>query len=146
MESLIWILVLVLSAMFGWLIWHNLRKLRERQRAEEARFAKFMADGAGVSPPTAPAASLSQRAAAVVAAEAPRARGPAGPPAPTEDGLGLQKLLFDAAHKAGEAGEPALAIQLYARLLARYPETGFAQAARSAVQQQKTRLSRPGRA
>ena len=35
--------------------------------------------------------------------------------------LAQQKLLFEAAAKAGEAGEPVLSIQLYARLLARYP-------------------------
>ena len=47
--------------------------------------------------------------------------------------MALQKLLFEAAHKAGEAGEPALAIQLYARLLSRFPATGFAEPARAAV-------------
>ena len=53
-----------------------------------------------------------------------------------------QKLLFEAAHKAGEAGEPALAIQLYARLLARYPETAFAAQARAAVESEKRKLAK----
>ena len=56
------------------------------------------------------------------------------------DGLAQQKLLFEAAHKAGEAGEPALAIQLYARLLARYPASAFAPQARAAVEALKKKL------
>jgi hypothetical protein len=60
-------------------------------------------------------------------------------PAPA-DGVALQKLLFDAAHKAGEAGEPALAIQLYARLLARYPASRFAGEVRAAVEMLKKKL------
>jgi hypothetical protein len=51
-----------------------------------------------------------------------------------------ERLLLDAAGKAAEAGEPALAIQLYARLLARYPESGFASQARAAVEAQKKRV------
>src|SRR5882762_2470732 len=43
------------------------------------------------------------------------------------------RLLLEAAGKAGEAGEPALAIQLYARLLSRFPQTAFAAQARAAV-------------
>ena len=57
--------------------------------------------------------------------------------------LPLQKLLFEAAAKAGEAGEPVLSIQLYARLLARFPETAFAEQARSAVEAQKQKLPKP---
>jgi hypothetical protein len=51
-----------------------------------------------------------------------------------------QRLLLDAAAKAAEAGEPALAIQLYARLLTRYPESAFAAQARAAVEAQKKSL------
>jgi hypothetical protein len=54
--------------------------------------------------------------------------------------IALQKLLFEAAHKAGEANEPALAIQLYARLLARYPATSFAEPARAAAAALKKKL------
>ena len=45
--------------------------------------------------------------------------------------------------KAGEAGEPVLSIQLYARLLARYPESAFAAQARAAVEAQKQKLAKP---
>lgn len=56
--------------------------------------------------------------------------------------LALQRLLLEAAAKAAEAGEPALSIQLYARLIARYPQTGFAAQARAAVEAQKQKLAR----
>jgi hypothetical protein len=56
--------------------------------------------------------------------------------------LAQQKLLFEAAHKAGEAGEPALAIQLYARLLSRYPDCGFVAQARAAAETQKKKLAK----
>ena len=56
--------------------------------------------------------------------------------------LAKQRLLFDAAAKAGEAGEPVLSIQLYARLLARYPESTFASRARAAVEMQKKNLTK----
>ena len=39
-----------------------------------------------------------------------------------------------------EAGEPALAIQLYARLLARYPDSALGIQARAAVEAQKKKL------
>ena len=54
-----------------------------------------------------------------------------------------QKLLFEAAAKAGEAGEPALSIQLYARLIARYPDSAFVAQARAAVEAQKSKLAKP---
>ena len=54
-----------------------------------------------------------------------------------------QKLLFEAAAKAAEAGEPALAIQLYARLIARFPQSALVEQARGAVQAQKERLAKP---
>lgn len=56
--------------------------------------------------------------------------------------LAKQRLLFDAATKAGEAGEPVLSIQLYARLLARYPDSTFASRARAAVELQKKNLTK----
>jgi len=52
-----------------------------------------------------------------------------------------QRLLLEAAAKAGEAGEPALSIQLYAKLLARYPQCSFADQARAAVTAQKKKLA-----
>ena len=58
----------------------------------------------------------------------------------TADELPTQKLLFEAAHKAGEAGEPAISLQLYARLLARYPGSTLAGAANAAIEAQKKKL------
>lgn len=56
--------------------------------------------------------------------------------------LAKQRLLFDAAAKAGEAGEPVLSIQLYARLLARYPDSALVSQARAAVEAQKRHLAK----
>ena len=58
-------------------------------------------------------------------------------PAPTKE-----KLLLDAAAKAAEAGEPALSIQLYARLIARFPDSALAAQARLAVEEQKRILAK----
>jgi hypothetical protein len=55
----------------------------------------------------------------------------------------VQKLLFEAAVKAAEAGEPALSIQLYARLIARFPQSALVEQARGAVQAQKQQLAKP---
>ena len=107
----------------GWLIWRSLRQWEARKRAEEQRFANFMAG--------------------TTAAAKPRAAAPAAPTAPlpqAANGLAQQRMLFEAAHKAGAAGEPALAIQLYGRLLARYPATAFADQARAAVEALKKKL------
>lgn len=62
-----------------------------------------------------------------------------GAPAP---GVKEQRLLFEAAAKAAEAGEPALSIQLYARLLSRYPDGALATQARSALETQKKNLAK----
>ena len=51
-----------------------------------------------------------------------------------------QKLLYEAAAKAGEAGEAVISIQLYARLLARYPDSTLGTQARAAVEAQKKKL------
>jgi hypothetical protein len=67
---------------------------------------------------------------------------PAAAPAPVAE-LPQQKLLFEAAAKAAEAGEPVLSIQLYARLLARFPDSAFAAQARAAVEAQKLKLAKP---
>jgi hypothetical protein len=75
-----------------------------------------------------------------VAAPAPVAT-PVPAPAPANS-LETQKLLFDAARKAGDAGEPALALQLYGRLLARFPDSAFAGEVRAAVEAQKKKLAK----
>ena len=70
------------------------------------------------------------------------AAAPVVPLPAASSGLARQKMLFEAAHKAGEAGEPALAIQLYGRLMARYPATAFADQVRAAVETLKKRLAK----
>jgi len=108
-----------------------LRKFEARRRAEEARAMELLAlAGAAVPPKSVEAA----------AAPVPPMMPPMMPPG--GELIGPQKLLFESAHKAGEAGEPALAIQLYARLLVRYPQTAFADQARAAVEAQKKKLAK----
>jgi len=104
-----------------------LRKFEARRRAEEARAMELLA-----------------QASAAVAPKSPEAAAATVPPVlpPSGEAVGPQKLLFESAHKAGEAGEPALAIQLYARLLVRYPQTAFAEQARAAVEAQKKKLAK----
>jgi hypothetical protein len=64
-------------------------------------------------------------------------------PSPSADPtLAQQKLLFEAAAKTGDAGEPALSIELYGRLLARFPQGPFADQARSAIEAQKRKLAK----
>ena len=126
MNALFWFAVLVFVAALVWLIWFIRGRAEQRRRAEEARAAAFISElGAAAKPAPDPALV--------------RAGPMPPPPAPMGD-LALQKLLFEAAHKAGEAGEAALAIQLYARLLARYPATGFAEPARAAAAELKRKL------
>jgi hypothetical protein len=112
-----WLLVLAAIAVFGYAIWLWLKRLRDQQRGSEERMAAFMTQAKPASP--APA------------------------PVKTEPVLPQQKLLFEAAAKAAEAGEPALSIQLYARLLARFPDCAFAAQARAAVEAQKLKLAKP---
>ena len=133
MKGIFWLLAAAFPVGVVWVVMHTRRKMRERERAEAERFAAFMAATAGTKKPADTAAP--EAAAAPAAAPAPAT------PA-QNDGLAQQKLLFEAAHKAGEAGEAALAIQLYARLLARYPASGFASQVRAAVEAQKKKLSK----
>ena len=88
---------------------------------------------------TAAAPSIDPAVAPVPVMPAALPAVPPTPPAATS-GLAQQKMLFEAAHKAGEAGEPALAIQLYGRLMARYPATAFAAQVRAAVETLKKKL------
>jgi len=126
----LWLVLFATAAAFGWLIWHNLRKFQERRRAEAERVAKFVAGNTGVAVQNAPASS---------SAPPPALPSTAPSTAPGVE-LALQKLLFDAAHKAAEAGEPALAVQLYARLLARYPASTLATPVRAAVEVLRKKL------
>jgi cbb3-type cytochrome oxidase subunit 3 len=118
MRALGWMVALAAIGMVVYAIWKWRKRTREREQAAEERMMAFMAQ-ARPAPPIAPAAAV--------------------PPDPS---LPQQKLLLEAATKAGEAGEPALSIQLYARLLARYPQTAFAEQARAAVEMQKLKLAK----
>jgi len=113
MKVLTWLLVFAAIGVLGYAFWTWRQRWLERQRAAEERFESFMA----------------------------RAK-PAAPALVVESSLPQQKLLFEAAAKAGEAGEPALSIQLYARLLARYPESALGAQARAAIEAQKQRLAK----
>lgn len=126
---MLWLLLFASVAAAVWLVRHGLSKWQARKRAEEERLANFMAQT------TASAKLKADAPLPAIAAEVPAAPLPA-----SSSDLARQKLLFEAAHKSGEAGEPALAIQLYARLLARYPATAFAAEARAAVEAQKKKL------
>ena len=117
MKALLWLIVIgSFAGILAW-FWKARERMREKQRASEQRFAEMMAQLKPAVPP----------------ANAPSAAKPELP---------LQRLLFEAAGKAGEAGEPVLSIQLYARLLARYPDTPFATQAKAAVESQKKKLAK----
>ena len=119
MKQIAWLLFFAVIAGVGYAIWRVRQVWRQRSQASEARFSSMLAS-------TYPAASAV----------------PSAHPAPDQAALAQQKLLLEAATKAGEAGEPALSIQLYARLLSRYPETSFAGQARAAVEAQKKKVSK----
>jgi hypothetical protein len=123
MQTLFWIVVLLLGAACLWIVRIGWRRWDDNRRAEEARMAAFVSGLASPKP-------------------APTAEPPAPVVTPANGDVAVQRLLFDAAHKAGEAGEPALAIQLYARLLARYPSTSFAEPARAAAAALKKKLAK----
>jgi hypothetical protein len=130
MNLIFGLVVLILIATIIALVWLIRRRAGDRERAEAARAAAFVSN-LGSAPRAA-------EAAPAVAAEPRPAPVPVAA-APASD-IALQKMLFEAAHKAGEAGEPALAIQLYARLLARFPSTSFAEPARAAAAALKKKL------
>jgi hypothetical protein len=113
-----WFIVAATIALLGYAIWRWRERWHEHRRASEERLAVLVAQA---RPAPAPQAA---------------------PPAP-DASLPLQKLLFEAAVKAAEAGEPALSIQLYARLIARFPQSAFVEQARGAVQAQKQQLAKP---
>jgi hypothetical protein len=123
MKQLAWLIALGAVAGIVYSLWRLRKRWEERSRASEARMASFMAQSlpAGAS------------AAAIAVVAAPAAPKPSEP-------LLQERLLLEAAAKAGEAGEAALSIQLYAKLLSRYPQTPLAAQARLAVEAQKKKL------
>jgi hypothetical protein len=116
MKMLVWLLVLAALGAVAYTLWTWRQRWLERKRAAEERMASFIAE---VRPAVAPPAAQK-----------------------VDQTLPQQRLLFDAAAKAGEAGEPALAIELYGRLLARFPQSAFAAQARAAIDAQKQRLAK----
>ena len=124
MKAAFWLLVVASLVAVAWTLRLAFVKLRERKRAEEARAAEFLAQMVGVPARKDPPG---------LSPNAPPAAPTAGAVPAVGNDLATQKMLFEAADKAALAGEPALAIQLYARLLARFPATGFAQPARAAA-------------
>jgi hypothetical protein len=142
MRQLVWILLLAIAAGLVYWFIHLRRRWAERERASEERFAAFMAKTLpqrnGAPPSLAPVAPpATPKPAAPVQPAAP-ASAPRSDPAASHQ----QLLLLEAAAKAAEAGEPALAIQLYARLLGRYPDSALGAQARAAIEEQKKKLSK----
>jgi hypothetical protein len=113
MRLLLWFTVIGAIGGIALWFWKARERWKDKQRESEQRFAEMMAQ---LKPTVAPT---------LVKVEAPE-----------------QRLLFDAAGKAAAAGEPVLSIQLYARLLARYPDTQFAAQAKAAVESQKKKLAK----
>jgi hypothetical protein len=129
MKTVFWLALIGVMITVGGIIWYSLREWKRKQLAEEQRMASFLA-------------ATAARPKMVEAEPVPAAL-PVAPVIPAAgENVPAQKLLFEAAHKAGEAGEAAIAIQLYARLLSRFPQTAFADQARAAVQAQKKKLSK----
>jgi len=113
MKQVFAFLLLAAGAGLAFWMWVAYRRFAERSRGAGERFASAMTQ-AMVSAKPKVAEDL-----AVVA---------------------QQKLLYEAATKAGEAGEAVISIQLYARLLARYPDSTLGTQARAAVEAQKKKL------
>jgi hypothetical protein len=116
MKTLAWLMVIGALGGIGYSLWRLRLGWLERQRTAEQRLSSLIVSAqAPVAPVPVPKADLA--------------------------GIAVQKLLFESASKAAAAGEPALSIQLYARLLSRFPESAFAEQARAAVEAQKKQLS-----
>ena len=123
MRGLAWFIVLGTIGGIVWYLMRLRRQFAERQEEAEARMMSIVAQARPMSAAAPVLAPIPTAEVAPPAAEAPQ-----------------ERLLFDAAHKAGEAGEPALAIQLYAKLLSRFPKTIFTARARAGVEEQKKKI------
>ena len=123
MKTLIWFIALACVAGIVYSFWRLRAKWEERNRASEDRFTSFMAQALPGGAPGAPAIP------------------PMIAEAKASPEVAIQRLLLEAASKASEAGEPVLSIQLYAKLLSRYPQCSFAAQARAAVEAQKKKLA-----
>jgi predicted outer membrane lipoprotein len=127
MVAVAWMLGVLIAAGFGYATWRAYGQWVERQRAAEERMASFVAQAKMPATQAVPAAQATPAAVAVPAPSTPTVQ---------------EQLLLDAAAKAALAGEPVLAIQLYARLLSRYPQTSLAAQARAAVAEQKKKVAK----
>ena len=116
MKQMFAIVLLAVAAGLGFWLWKAYRQFAERNRGADQRLTSAMSQAMNAAKPKA-----------------------------AEDAAGMaqQKLLYEAAAKAGEAGEAVLSIQLYARLIARYPESTLGTQARAAVEAQKKKLTKP---
>jgi hypothetical protein len=135
MKTVVWFIALAAVAGVVYGLYRMRTKWEERNRASEERFANFMAQalpGGALGAPAAPAAPRMPQAAPIP---------PMIAEAKASHEVAIQRLLLEAASKAGEAGEPVLSIQLYAKLLSRYPQCSFAAQARAAVETQKKKLA-----
>jgi TolA-binding protein len=122
MTTVVWLVIAGCVGGIAYLAWRALDKARERERTEEARFAAFIQAGKPTTAPVAPPPAL---ASAPPAASNPQ-----------------EKALFEAANKATEAGEPQLALQLYQRLVERFPAGEFAPGARMAIDLHRSRRAK----
>jgi hypothetical protein len=129
MKHMAWFVALASIAGIVYGLWRLRVKWEERKRASEDRFTTFMAQALPGAAPAAPKVAVAPAVPPIVAE------------AKANSDAAMQRLLLEAASKAGEAGEPALSIQLYAKLLSRYPQSTFAQQARAAVEFQKKKLA-----
>ncbi len=118
MRLLVWLVVLGCVAGIVVLLARLFARWGERRKESEARFASFIAQARPTAPPPATEAK-------------------SVPATPADE-----QLLLDAAGKAGQAGEPALSMQLYARLLARYPQSRLASQAQAGIAEQQKKLAR----
>lgn len=116
MKQVFAFLLLAAAAGLAVWVWQAYRRFAERSRGADQRLASAMTQAINTAKPQA-AEDLAR--------------------------MTQQKLLYEAASKAGEAGEAVLSIQLYARLLARYPESTLGTQARAAVEAQKKKLVKP---
>ena len=115
MKQVFAFLLFAAAAGLAFWLWTMYRRFQQRARGAEERFASAMTQALVATKSAMPAEDLA--------------------------GLAQQKLLYEAASKAGEAGEAVLSIQLYARLIARYPGSALGPQARSAVEAQKKKLA-----
>jgi outer membrane protein assembly factor BamD (BamD/ComL family) len=58
------------------------------------------------------------------------------------DLAGAQKRLVEVAARAGDAGQPQNALKLYATLLAKYPQSQYADFVRANMKQEERKLTK----